>query len=320
MTAPELCYVVGTGRSGSTLVGTILGEYPGVFCAGELRFLWERGFLENRFCGCGERFSDCPLWTAVVERAGITTDPARLAAVCDRVVRMRRIGTWLTGRGAEDPAVVDLGEHYRRVHAAIAVETGCRVVVDTSKSPAFALVLESVGIRPESYLHLVRDPRAAAWSWSRSTPSHAPAGDTEPMDRFPPAKSAALWLFWNTVARRRLDARDRTCVARYEDFAARPRTEIERIARALRIGEGSPPCFDDESSVRLSGNHTVAGNPGRRRSGATTIVADDEWRRSMPTPARTAVTAITLPLLHHAGYRLGGGPPAPSAAPLEVTG
>lgn len=312
MSAPALCYVVGTGRSGSTLVGNILGELPGVFCAGELRFLWERGFVENRYCGCGARFGDCPFWTEVVTRAGLTSDPARLAAVSNDVVRIRRVGSWLRGGTTVDPAVRDLAEHHRRVNRAIAATSGSTVVVDTSKSPAFALVLEAAGIRPASYLHLVRDPRAAAWSWSRQAPSRAPAGDTEPMDRFPPAKSAALWLFWNSIAARRFDGRERTCLARYEDFVARPRTEMERIVAGLGFDPGALSCFDDESTVRLSANHTVAGNPGRRSSGPSTIVDDDEWRAAMPSRDRAAVTTIALPLLHRFGYRAGGAPAVPA--------
>src|SRR6185436_8128857 len=40
---PRVLLVTGFGRSGTTLVNTILGSTPGVFAAGEVRFLWERG-------------------------------------------------------------------------------------------------------------------------------------------------------------------------------------------------------------------------------------------------------------------------------------
>ena len=51
---PRVVSIVGPGRSGTTLLGEILGEVPGVFDAGELRWLWRRGLGEDRRCGCGE--------------------------------------------------------------------------------------------------------------------------------------------------------------------------------------------------------------------------------------------------------------------------
>ena len=59
--------VAGSGRSGSTLLASALGQLPGAFCAGELRYLWQRGAVEDHRCGCGEPFSRCPVWTVVLE-------------------------------------------------------------------------------------------------------------------------------------------------------------------------------------------------------------------------------------------------------------
>ena len=65
----KVLYVAGSGRSGSTIVDNILGQLDGVGRVGEVRFLWERGMLEDRTCGCGAAFSACPFWRAVLERA-----------------------------------------------------------------------------------------------------------------------------------------------------------------------------------------------------------------------------------------------------------
>ena len=48
-------------------------------------------------------------------------------------------------------------------------------------------------------LHLVRDPRAASYSWLRTRASRQ-RDDDPPMDRLPVAKSAVLWLLWNLLA------------------------------------------------------------------------------------------------------------------------
>src|SRR5439155_8900119 len=61
--------IAGTGRSGSTLVGGVLGNVPGCFYAGEVRFIWDRGLEENRLCGCGVRFRECPVWRSILDDA-----------------------------------------------------------------------------------------------------------------------------------------------------------------------------------------------------------------------------------------------------------
>ena len=40
----------------------LLGEVEGATALGEVSYLWERGFLENRLCGCGKPFNECSFW------------------------------------------------------------------------------------------------------------------------------------------------------------------------------------------------------------------------------------------------------------------
>ena len=68
--AVAVLYVTGWCRSGSTVLGNILAEVPGVFHAGELRFLWQNGVLgtgSNRRCGCGADLLACAFWSRVLQ-------------------------------------------------------------------------------------------------------------------------------------------------------------------------------------------------------------------------------------------------------------
>src|SRR3712207_8209479 len=51
----KVLYVVGLGRSGSTILSNSLGQIGGFFSGGELNFIWRHNVLENRLCGCGRR-------------------------------------------------------------------------------------------------------------------------------------------------------------------------------------------------------------------------------------------------------------------------
>lgn len=65
----HVLFIGGWGRSGSTLVDRLTGRLDGVVAVGELRDVWQRGVVEDRLCGCGQRFSACPFWQEVGQRA-----------------------------------------------------------------------------------------------------------------------------------------------------------------------------------------------------------------------------------------------------------
>jgi hypothetical protein len=44
----NLLAVVGTGRSGSTLVDMLIGDTPDVFAGGELRAIWHRCYFKRQ--------------------------------------------------------------------------------------------------------------------------------------------------------------------------------------------------------------------------------------------------------------------------------
>ena len=65
----KVLYIAGWGRSGSTILDNVLGQVDGFFSAGELMFLWRRGLIEGRLCGCGRPLRDCDVWMHILDRA-----------------------------------------------------------------------------------------------------------------------------------------------------------------------------------------------------------------------------------------------------------
>src|SRR5205814_5658195 len=102
----RVLYLAGTGRSGSTLLARILDRADGVFAAGELRYVWQRGVLEDRLCGCGEPFSSCPFWTEVMDRAfggRNQVDAQQVIADQRALTRLRQVPRILTTGGRAAP-------------------------------------------------------------------------------------------------------------------------------------------------------------------------------------------------------------------------
>src|SRR5579875_2891853 len=152
-------------------------------------------------------------------------------------------------------------------------------------------------------LHIVRDPRAVAYSWSRAVPD--PSKVTGRMGTVGPLASSARWTVWNglieTMTRKAVC--DRYLRVRYEDFAKEPAALVESVRGFMDLPKTRGPKFIDRHTVELSRDHTVSGNPGRFRSGPTRIELDDRWRTEMARRMRLLAMLPALPLMPHHGYR-----------------
>jgi len=191
--------------------------------------------------------------------------------------------------------------NYGRLYEAIASATDSRVIIDSSKEPAHGYAMSLVPDVDLRVLHLVRDPRAAAYSWLKKKPQ--PDSETkEFMVRFSPTKSSAMWDSWNASAEALLRrSRDKYLRVRYEDFVANPRESFTNILRLLGEEQAELPLASD-SEVKLGVSHTVSGNPNRFDTGAVELRQDREWQKKMKPRDKALVTALTLPLLTRYHY------------------
>jgi hypothetical protein len=307
-------YIGGWSRSGSTIVGSILGQLPGFFYVGELSNIWTRGVLDNAPCGCGTRFRDCEMWAAVFQRAfgGVDERFAKQMLALrkhwpnNKLLLLRgALGRDGLSRLTKDPAAVEYAERLRRLYRALAEYNGERVIVDSSKVPSYAFVvgqLPSVDLR---LVHLVRDPRATTYSWLRHI-DRSDAGRDMSMERLAIWQSSAQWTTWNaaTVTIAKVLSLPSMRLT-YESFVKEPRQAIESIlafVRDLTDGVTFELPFESTHDVRLRSTHNVWGNPRRQRSGRVAIIADNEWETGLTSFARAVVAGLTYPLARRYGY------------------
>src|SRR3990170_2750052 len=64
----KLLYVLGRGRSGSTVFANVLGELDGFFSGGEIRYFWDPVVVRESLCGCGVPVRDCEVWSHALNR------------------------------------------------------------------------------------------------------------------------------------------------------------------------------------------------------------------------------------------------------------
>lgn len=298
---PNLVMLGGAGRSGSTLLERCLAEVPHVVGMGEVVHLWERGSRDDQLCGCGQPFSSCPFWAEVGVRAFDGWGALNVEeAVRDRreVVRTRHIIGLVTGgikpewRLRRERLLRRLDRLYRAAECA----GQARLVVDSSKHPAYGYLLRSASVRLRCVL-VVRDPRGVAHSWSKSVRRPEVTGAETYMPRYSAARVAAEWVSYRILFQGLSMFGVPLLIVRYEDLVRDPRNTVAQVLAFC----GLSPTDDDlkhveDRVVMLNAHHTVAGNPMRFRTGRVAIQPDEDWRQELPRSRRLLVGALTAPI------------------------
>lgn len=291
----KVLHVAGLHGNGSTTLANVLGEVDRFFVAGELAYLWQAVGTEPG-CACGMPLLECEVWRPALH--------AMFASPEEAVERLRPDAAWLRARHLPTLALQErhgdprlaryrrtIGDLIRQLHAL----TGARVLVETSKHPPYGRLLAGVPGVDAYVVHLVRDPRASAYSWRRVGRWGAAR----------PAVVGAIWTTWHWAIPR-LWQTDRYLPLRYEDFVRAPKQALLRILEFVGEPAGRLP-FVAGHTVRLGTNHMSTGNPNRYRTGLVTLEPHDEWRARLSRRHATMATVTASPLLHRWRYPVRAG-------------
>lgn len=289
----------------------LLGSVDGFFSAGELRELWERGVLQERRCGCGLPVSECPVWSRVLSSPSLSNlDPRDVVHWQRSVARVRHTRRLLKAgeSTARNPQLSRLIETMTALYDVTGQVSGARVIVDSSKRPADAALAALLPGVQTYVIHLVRDPRAVAYSRRRRKREFDHESRAE-MERTNVARSAANWLWLNSVASTLPHYAPAVPFlrVRYEDLLAEPESWLERILDFVDEPATALPVHDGVAD--LGPNHTVSGNSSRFATGTVDLRADEEWREAMGTRRWCLATAIAVPSIPRYGYAIGAGAP-----------
>ena len=301
---PTVAFVVGVGRSGSTILDVVLGSDPAIEGVGELVNVARSGWINDEYCACGKRVQSCDYWIEVradVERTVGPFDPRDYLRLQGEFERARGMWRWWSGPPSEEH--LRYGRQTLAIYSAIRRVSGRSIIVDSSKSPVRAVALARVLGPDLRLLHLVRDPRGVAWSLLKPIARDDAAGVQRDIPSRPAWRTSLLWSEVNMlseVAARRF-APHRRATVRYEDFLADPARVLDVIGRVLDVDltELAKRVVAEEP---LTSGHKVAGNRLRMQE-AIRLRADVEWRERLSSRDRATVRAIAAPLMWRYGYR-----------------
>ena len=326
----SILYVLAYPRSGTTVLGNLLGELDGYFHAGEVTYLWAPDLVApRRRCGCGNALDECQVWHDVYASAFPEAFSPRTAArpvsvdgdghqrpdtslptishafvpsVATPMSRMRgdligrrAYGRTLLRRSATKGDLARYRQSLAKLYHGMAAVTGAQVIVDSSKLLQDAEIVAGVPGIDVRILHVVRDGRGVALSRMRRMSPLRPDG-TRQMSKRRLTLEAARWTMSNAAMEFRLSRLEcPSMVLRYEAFVADPKTTIRQIA-----GFAGKPVSDfgflhatDEGWAASVGlNHTSGGNRNRWTRGTVALTEDVRWTSELgPADRRLASLA-----------------------------
>ena len=300
----RVVYIVGAGRSGSTILNAVLGMHPDIVATGELRYFASPQEGAPRKCACGALASDCPFWHRVLdlwtERAG----PQAVAEWFERrpvYERMRGLPILALDVAFRQSRWRSYATATRGLVESVREAAGARVVADSSKSPVRAFILMNTGGIEVMFLHLVRDPRGVVWSRLKALGRHRDAQRPDTKVVWLVVHSTLDWILVNLVSGVVLFAAKGGRRIRYEDMVVHSRETLTAIEDLVGVDLSAAERAVLEGKA-IDYQHIVGGNP-RRLAGAAPVVFDQEWLTASPGWLQRLVWAVAGPLARRYGYR-----------------
>jgi hypothetical protein len=262
---------MGAARSGSSILGVVLGNCEGTFFAGELF-----GYLENSGRGVGER--EKTYWAALRERLPSVPEQlgnGRTASAFYKSVALFKPSLRRIRKG---PLRRLFEEHEAHFLRALARDAGAEVLIDTSSYPLRAKELSEVEGVDLRLVYVLRDPRSVAASFTGSE-----------------------WKFYNSKKKTNAYLAMTACVAsavflgqprekrllvRYEDLVRDPESTVRRILEMAGMD-----CAVPDLDALEPGNPFGANKLVFRASQSVSEGGPIAFRRGTSKPPADAVTA-----------------------------
>jgi hypothetical protein len=305
------CYVVGTSRSGSTLLARMLHAHPDLGTTGEMNGPVRAENRASYRCSCGSEIIGCPFFGDLHRelrarglRADIDHWPCvytleedwyrnrhvilnRLSLHSLRSDRLERLRDRVLSRWAERGRAIERANRASVAYAEIGLRLlgGRRVWVDATKEPMRLVHLSRVPELDLYAIHLIRDPRG----YCNSVHSTNGVGWS---------KAAREWT-WNIRNAQRALQRlpeHRRMVLRYEVLCADPVGTINGIASFLGLQTHGSYDFK-------AGGHHLVGNRMRLQD-LNGLKQDERWKTEMSPDAVDDIARIAGPFAREYGYAI----------------
>lgn len=299
---PQVIYISGYGRSGSTLLDIILGNHPKVISTGELANVVSFGVLGNHVINHSGQFSENKFWMAVL------ADLEGRLPIIDwgYILRLEEkyctptVGNYFFSLFPKGERC-ELTNFYAELLISIRSVSECNFIIDSSKSPVRLNLLKSSKNISVFNIFLIKDLRGICASLSRKWSANMARGIPYDIPAITPRHTIAKWFLINIAAifvSYQIPKRLKTRIS-YEDLIDHPKAIIENVTEQLCIPFDQK--FDDAlvnnefevSETIVSGNRLRMQPSVKIQRGATDVGSFSVVDRILIGLASTFVKALS---------------------------
>ncbi len=302
----RVVYIAGVGRSGSTVLDSVLGNHPLIHSVGELARLANDAWIHNFYCSCGKRSQECPFWAAVYDAWCASSGKVSVeeyVAMQRDVERFRRLPVLVRDSWKKTETFQVYAEQTLLILKAIQKISGSSIIVDSSKGVERAFLLSLIPEIDLRVIQLVRDPRGVVWSHKKAFKKDLQKGLPRDIESQPAWRAALYWCRMNAEAdwlRKRLGP-ERALLVRYEDFMMNTLPVLRNIGDFIGVDLTDIQRMIEKGD-KLYFDHTVAGNRVRMK-GKLQLKFDQEWKQHLSPTDRRITELFSGWLMSRYGYK-----------------
>jgi len=295
MSKLRVVYIGGVEHNGSTFLGVTLGHHPQIACVGELSMLPREGWSGDYLCACGLRVVDCPFWADALAtwKQTANVEVQAFVALEDAIDRNRRLPRLVLEKYIHSSKFSTYCDYTRALFHAVQQASGNSVIVDTSKRFSRALALSMVDGIDLRIIHLVRDARGVAYSWSKPIrPRRRTWWDSS--------------LRWNLINGafelvRKIVGDEQAMLVRYEDFISEPVATLGKMSNFIGV-DLAPVATAVSRGESLTIGHVGIGNNFLRQGAGVRLRSSIEWPQNMPENEQRKTWRLTGIGMRRYGY------------------
>lgn len=273
----KIIYLLGRGRSGSTLLSFLLGSQKNILNVGELKNFWEYHCREDKMggiCSDGIKLNNHPFWTEI------------------RNELKNQLDEEFPNLKAENKT--DFQKNNTAMFDAIFRVSGEKYIVDASKK--FERLKKLLKFNKNIYtIHVVRDPRAYANSIIKYNKRRIEVERKKPVNV---SSKVFIWGLYNLYIKFYFKIRRvKHITVSYEDLVDNPQKNLHKILNFVG--------YQNNTTINFSKNQPVfCGNFWFLESKETKIKKDELYKKSLTKKQFLYFTMLSFPVLLFYGYPL----------------
>ena len=254
---PQIIYIAGTARSGSTILATLLGSCDGVVNVGEVTHIGRDGFLNNKPCTCNCEAKTCPVWGEVIDKVQ-TSEVSNVEHIFSSTDR--HIGVLI--------AFLRHIFHFQNkkwtalnktIFEELGSSSGASTIVDSSKYAARGLLLSDTFQHRTKIICITRSPQGLLEAFSKKN-------EKEQLRKT--SRQACVYYFITVISLRIASfcSRKKHIWITYEELLENPIDVLLKIEGFLNTDLTQAKRLV-ENSLPLSTGHVITGNRLRHLKG-----------------------------------------------------